>query len=915
MFIWMELVSSATMTKKSVKEKKKGAEGMDLPAPRRRVFERVPDLYVYAGLVFVFLFSLYLRVYRPMPRVLVAEPLLFDGNDISYHIMLAKSTLLNLQRPWFDPITFFPHGTEITFGPFNSWGIAIISYIMGLGDPSMYTVDVVGAIFPGVLGALTVFPVYFIGRELGGRAAGLTAAMMIAVLPGQFLSRSMIGFADHHVAEVFLSTTAILFFILAVRSGAGKLTFTSLRGGDIGALKRPLIYSLLAGLFLGLYIDAWAAGHLFVGILLAFVALQSIIDHLRGRNVEYLGIVGSIAFLTTLLLILPFVKPHNGFGSTFYSLFQPTMLIIGIIFMIFLSFVSTELVARRMERRYFPLIVIGSIVLVFVMLMVAVPQFTATLMSGLNIFQPRTGGGATISEAATILERYAVQRNFPGLFESLSFLSPMWLTLLALPLILRRYLRDASRNGDMLIIVWTLTIFALTLAQNRFAYYYAVNVALLCGYLGSVLLEMTRFSEVEDAVVRMAKGSSKVALDQKRLLMNAGAVAILAILFVYPAMFGTVQGVSIGSFNSERHVGSIGYDWYDSMVWLRDNTPHPGMDIYTIYERPPAGERFSYPDEAYGVMSWWDYGHAIQAIGERLPNSNPFQQGIGNRETGVPGSSPFFLAENEAEAEAVAARLDPERSPYANIRYVVTDVEMAMGKFHAIAAWSNINPGNYQFAYWQNNQPITIYRTPYFRSMVARLHFFDGTETEVQEGWVMAFRSDGQGGVTVEPQRRSRDYQELLEGVNESLQSGYAAAEIVSQSPVMTSVPLEALGHYRLVYESQSSVTSGGQKYVKIFEHVPGATISGEAPSGTQVVISVPITTNRGRSFVYKQSTAADSTGQFSLVVPYSTEGPEAWSTNFETGPAGPYTLSMGDLRYDVRVPEGAVIAGSSIRI
>ena len=179
----------------------------------------------------------------------------------------------------------------------------------------------------------------------------------------------------------------------------------------------------------------------------------------------------------------------------------------------------------------------------------------------------------------------------------------------------------------------------------------------------------------------------------------------------------------------------------------------------------------------------------------------------------------------------------------------------------------------------------------------------------------MGFRSDGQGGVAVEPQKRSSDYRELLEGVNETLQRGYAAAEVVSQSPVMTSVPLEALSHFRLVYESQTSVTSGGQKYVKIFEHVPGATISGEASPGTDVVISVPITTNRGRSFVYQQSTVADSDGEFSLVVPYSTEGPVDWSTNFETGPTGPYTLRVGTVQYDVRVPEGAVIVGSSIKI
>jgi oligosaccharyl transferase (archaeosortase A-associated) len=901
------------MTKKPVKEKKKGAEKKDLPAPKKRVMEKIPDLYVYAGLVFVFLFSLYLRVYRPMSRIFVGDSVFFDGNDPWYHMMLAKSTVLNLQRPWFDPLTFFPEGAPIHFGPFMSWAIAILSYIAGLGSPSMHTVEVVGAIFPAVLGALLVFPVYFIGRELGGRTAGFLGAVMIAVLPGQLLSRSVIGFTDHHVAEVLLSTTAMLFFILAIREGAGRLTFASLRGGDLRTLKRPLTYSLFAGLFLGLYIDAWAAGHLFVGIILAFATIQGIVDHMRGKNVEYLGIVGAISLLVALLLILPFVDAQNGFGPVYYSLFQPMMLILGIFFLLFLAFVSSQLVQRKMERRIFPLTIFGSIAIVFVILAVAVPSFTGTLINGLDVlFKTPSGGAATISEASTILERYGIQRNFPGL---VSILSPFWLTLLALPLMIQRYRRDPGRNAELLIVLWTLTMFALTIGQNRFAYYYAVNVAFLSGYLGSILLEKTRFLEAEDVVVRMARGSSKGTLDQNLLLTNVAAVVILTLLFVYPAMFGTVQGVSIGSFHSEYHVGPIGPDWYDSVAWLEGNTPDPGMDIYTIYEKPPTGEKFPYPDSAYGVMSWWDYGHWIETIGHRIPNANPFQQGIGSIETGIPGSSPFFLAQNESEAEAVLAGLDENRSAYSNTRYVITDVEMAMGKFHAIAAWSNIHPGVYQFSYWQDGQPITLYTSDYFKSMVARLHFFDGSEADVQEAWTVALRQDSQGGISIEPQKRSSDYQELLDSVNESMTQGYAAALVVSQSPIMTSVPLEALGHYRLVHESASAVTSNGQKYVKIFEHVPGATITGKASPGTEVVISVPITSNRERTFEYRQSAVADSDGRFSLIVPYSTEGPVDWSTNFDTGPLGPYTLRVGSVQYDVRVPEGAVIAGSSIEI
>lgn len=186
------------MTKKSVKEKNKtkGTKKKERdvttkdtrsktkeqsPSKKKRVaakigpMKRFPDLYAYLILALMFLFSLYLRAYKPMSRILVGDSVLFDGNDPWYHMMLAKSTALNLQRPWFDPLTVFPHGTSIHFGPFNSWGIVILSYIADLGTPSMHTVEVVGAVFPAILGALLVFPIYFIGREIGGRAGGLVA--------------------------------------------------------------------------------------------------------------------------------------------------------------------------------------------------------------------------------------------------------------------------------------------------------------------------------------------------------------------------------------------------------------------------------------------------------------------------------------------------------------------------------------------------------------------------------------------------------------------------------------------------------------------------------------------------------------------------------------------------------------------
>ena len=106
------------------------------------------------------------------------------------------------------------------------------------------------------------------------------------------------------------------------------------------ALKYPLLYTLLAGISMGLYLDSWPLGVMFEGILLLALTIQSIVDHIGGRDTEYLGIIGGIALFIALLMILPFANSADGFNLNRYSLFQPTILLLGIIYILVISSLS-----------------------------------------------------------------------------------------------------------------------------------------------------------------------------------------------------------------------------------------------------------------------------------------------------------------------------------------------------------------------------------------------------------------------------------------------------------------------------------------------------------------------------------------------------------------------------------------------
>jgi dolichyl-diphosphooligosaccharide--protein glycosyltransferase len=67
-------------------------------------------------------------------------------------------------------------------------------------------------------------------------------------------------------------------------------------------------------------------------------------------------------------------------------------------------------------------------------------------------------------------------------------------------------------------------------------------------------------------------------------------------------------------------------DFREAYYWLRMNTK---------------------PDAK--IMSWWDYGHLITYIAKRIPNANPFQQGV----IGPVGSANYFISTSEDEANKV----------------------------------------------------------------------------------------------------------------------------------------------------------------------------------------------------------------------------------------------------------------------
>jgi 4-amino-4-deoxy-L-arabinose transferase-like glycosyltransferase len=101
------------------------------------------------------------------------------------------------------------------------------------------------SIFQGILSALTVFPVFIIGRSLGGRATGIVAAIISSVY-SQFILYDLKTYPD----SPGLLLTAVLFAILVAMPVSRKKSVWAAITLAVAALINPLLLYLAPGILI-----------------------------------------------------------------------------------------------------------------------------------------------------------------------------------------------------------------------------------------------------------------------------------------------------------------------------------------------------------------------------------------------------------------------------------------------------------------------------------------------------------------------------------------------------------------------------------------------------------------------------------------------------------------------------------------
>lgn len=512
--------------------------------------------------------ALVIRIHFPWPLVFTPTHVNLLETDAWYHLRAIE----NLVRQFPHHLRVDPYassaGQFVASPPLFDFLVAAAAWIAGMGHPSEAVVTRLTVFAPPVLAALTIVAVYAVGRLAGGRLAGLLAAAMAAILPGHFLDRTLLGFADHHALESLMSA-----IVLCVIARALTRAESAVRSG------------LWLGLALVAFRLAWTSAAMIVAILVVWLLVHAALQSWRH------GEIGGVASVTGIagIVALPFTLMFQGMVP--YRL----NLQVASLSMLVVASAAVEVGRYGLRAGWWPPRVLVGLAIALVsvgtgIFAIAFPETARFALAELSLFALTTSA-SVVTETRPLFALDGTWSLYPAWQ---MFRSGFLLGLAALVFLSVRWWRR-GQPLDLLLIVWTGAMYAATIGVNRFGYYLVPAIAIVGGIASASLIEAGRRAGV--------------------WWRSAAVAAVAAGVFglnVVPAIATTLRPAGIPAA------------WFPAFDWLRSHAEEPFGDpnfYYARYDAQPIRAASAI------VMVWWDYGYAMIAAAHRVPSAIPTQSG------------------------------------------------------------------------------------------------------------------------------------------------------------------------------------------------------------------------------------------------------------------------------------------------
>lgn len=608
----------------------------------------VQKLWYVLPLAAIFGLALWLRMLPARYDVLI-------GIDPDYLARMAKYLVEhNLHLPEVDYMRYAPTG----YNPKNELvGIYYFPAMIYLFISKIIAIDFSKFViaFPAVFGALLVIPLFFIGKELHSKAAGLFAAFFYTV-SGSVIFRTSAGFFDKESLSGFFMIFGLYFFIRSIRKN-------SMVSGTVAAISfaiASLVWGGIQQILLGI-----------VGYILIVVLLnKQQISHIKACipivliSVTAYGMGSSIAmmfYIALAILLLRFVVAKYSFiPNNYLPYYGPSVFVVGGALVFIGALFSTKLASLIFSVNKFLFYskeIIESTVAENVdagwsdfasqmgapyadhmvpQMQFAIPYASIWIFAFAGVFavlykiykeKDKFFAIGVISGFASMLTYYLFMNTKAPDMQAYFVLSFFIVVLMVA--------RKSHVHGFMLLLMYSSMLgFA---SKIRLAFLVGIYMSLLAGYFMSNLVRFV----MKTKMMRDAQ-----SLQEKINIYSVGAGIVVVSVLVINLASGYVLANGIGP--------SYSPSWKESMDFLKTKTPEGSV-----------------------ILSWWDFGYYFQSLGERPSN---LDGGNNFADRNRPTAQYFTGMMNESQQILYLSKFSPD--------YILVDYSM-IGKYSAMSKIAN----------------------------------------------------------------------------------------------------------------------------------------------------------------------------------------------------------------------------------
>ncbi|MFP4050141.1 MAG: carboxypeptidase regulatory-like domain-containing protein [Thermoplasmata archaeon] len=611
-------------------------------------------------LVGVFIIALFIRVYFAfeLATKFGTPYLLSGGSDAYYYERIINYIAENHQHLLYDNLRKYPFGAGNPRPPIYGWSVVLGGYVIYpfVGNMSQ-AISYSFILSTGIWGALTIFPVYLIGRDTFGKKAGIAAVFLLAVSSGH-LQRSVITNGDHDAIYLFFAVTAFYFFMRSLKDISEEVNWVTdwtkwskIKSGlsrFAAKNKKSLLYAGLAGMATATVALTWKGYPYVMVIILVYFAFQLIVDRFQGK--DSLGITACVGVTMAVAFIVaaPYYIGANIGSNIFTGLlssgpgkwFDIPLLMFLVAFAVGIFFTIT---------RDLPWVLVFSILGIGGAIYIGLG---ATVLP--SLLEPiSSAGGYFIQNKlySTIAEAQAPQ--FSNIVLSFGILT-FFLAFLGIALAIW-HLKEYWRKPFMFVLVWTAFAIYMATSAARFIFNSSPAFALTAGWIIALLIDKADFSSIATRF-RKFRGNYIRALREGIKIRHILVILTVIFLVLMPnVLYAFDSGIPSDDkkeyndqiYNSlpnamrpEDYNVSSQDSWYLGAFGYQMDKP---IDYW-----PAAWDWFSEkdkdlePKDRPAFLSWWDYGFECIEEGEHPTVADNFQVGYmlaGN----------ILMAQNESE--------------------------------------------------------------------------------------------------------------------------------------------------------------------------------------------------------------------------------------------------------------------------